>query len=86
MDTNVLMTMLLQEVDQHYLRVQRCKHRDGKRKDEEKDEALVVDQSRGKKEHDLSMIECWNWRYGPFLVEMSQTGEGFNRFKEINRS
>ena len=49
MDTNVLMTMLLQEVDQHYLRVQRCKHRDGKRKDEEKDKALVVDQSRGKK-------------------------------------
>ena len=62
MDVNVLMMMLLQEVNQQYLRTQKHKHRDRKGKDEKKNEVLVVDQLRGKKECDLSMIECWNCR------------------------
>ena len=49
MDVNVLMTMLLQEANQQYLRTQRHKHRDRKGKDEKKNEVLVVDQLRGKK-------------------------------------
>ena len=56
------MTMLLQEADQQYLRTQRGKQGSGKGKDEEKDEVLVIDQSKGKKEQDYSLINCWNCR------------------------
>ena len=49
-DASTLMTMLLQEADQQYLRTQRGKQGSGKGKDEEKDEVLVIDQSKGKKE------------------------------------
>ena len=60
MDTNVLMLMLLQEADRQYLRSLRQKVGSAKGKEEEKNEALVVDQSKGKKERDLSLIDCWN--------------------------
>ena len=50
MDTNVLMSMLLQEADRQYLRSLRRKVGSAKGKEEEKNEALVVDQSKGKME------------------------------------
>ena len=61
-DASTLMMMLLQEADQQYLRTQRCKQGSGKGKDEEKDEVLVIDQSKGKKERDYSLINFWNCR------------------------
>ena len=49
-DTNALMSMLLQEADRQYLRSLRQKAGSVKGKEDEKSEALAVDQSAGKKE------------------------------------
>ena len=59
-DTNALMSMLLQEVARQNLRSLRHKVGSIKRKEDEKSEVLVVDQSLGKREQDLSFIDCWN--------------------------
>ena len=49
-DANALMSMLLQEADRQYLRSLRQKAGSVKGKEDEKIEALAVDQSAGKKE------------------------------------
>ena len=59
MDTNTLMTMLLQEAEHQNLRAQQCKQI-GKGKGDKKSEALVLDADKPKEKRDMSKITCWN--------------------------
>ena len=54
-DINSLMSMLLQEADRQYLRSLRQKVGSVKGKEDEKNKALVVDQTNGKRKQDLSV-------------------------------
>jgi hypothetical protein len=62
MDANTLMTMLLQEAERQNLRNQKRKQGTSKGKEDEKSEALAVnsDKSKGRKDRDMSKINCWN--------------------------